>query len=198
MPVNKLRSSSRGKAAIAAVLSCAATVGGIWYANSPDGTRYPAAVILAADKLIKPWEGLRLKAYLDSVRVPTICWGETKGVKLGMTKTRQQCEDMLYARIYNDYYLPETKCAPGFALAPIGVQASMISGAYNFGSAGWCKSSMARFMKLKLYREACEKQTAYNRAGGAVLDGLVKRREMGDAQRLGEAELCISGLEVKQ
>jgi hypothetical protein len=24
--------------------------------------------------------------------------------------------------------------------------------------------------------------------------GLVRRREMGDAQRLGEAELCVSGL----
>jgi len=31
-------------------------------------------------------------------------------------------------------------------------------------------------------------------AGGQMVNGLVKRREMGDAQRLGEAETCVSGL----
>ncbi|MND71481.1 Phage lysozyme [compost metagenome] len=70
----------------------------------------------------------------------------------------------------------------------------MISGAYNFGVGGMCGSSAARLAKAGQYRQACEAQTAWNKAGGRVVNGLVNRREMGDAQRIGEAELCVSGL----
>ena len=40
-------------------------------------------------------EGVRLKAYLDTGGVPTICYGHTAGVKLGMTATKAQCEQLL-------------------------------------------------------------------------------------------------------
>jgi hypothetical protein len=36
--------------------------------------------------------------------------------------------------------------------------------------------------------------TWFNRAGGRVIVGLKKRREMGDASRMGELELCLEGL----
>ncbi|MNW16158.1 hypothetical protein D3C71_2149160 [compost metagenome] len=48
--------------------------------------------------------------------------------------------------------------------------------------------------KVGKYRESCEAATAWNKAGGKVLRGLVLRREMGDEKRIGEAELCVSGL----
>jgi lysozyme len=47
---------------------------------------------------------------------------------------------------------------------------------------------------LKHYQSACVAQTAFNKAGGKIVQGLVYRREMGDAQRLGEAETRVSGL----
>ena len=37
--------------------------------------------------------------------------------------------------------------------------------------------------------------TAFNRAGGRMVVGLANRRGMGDAARIGEGELCASGLE---
>ncbi|WP_454623470.1 hypothetical protein [Brucella anthropi] len=40
----------------------------------------------------------------------------------------------------------------------------------------------------------CNAMTAFNRAGGKVGEGLRKRRERGDAQRIGELELCLAGL----
>lgn len=43
-----------------------------------------------AVKMIYGEEGLRLKAYLDPVGVPTIGYGHTKGVKLGQTITKEQ------------------------------------------------------------------------------------------------------------
>jgi hypothetical protein len=57
----------------------------------------PPAVRLAIDKLIKPWEGVKLTAYLDSVGVPTICWGETEGVVKGMVWTPDQADARLTA-----------------------------------------------------------------------------------------------------
>lgn len=40
-------------------------------------------------------EGMRTTSYLDGAGVPTICVGHTKGVKLGMTVSKAQCEAWL-------------------------------------------------------------------------------------------------------
>jgi GH24 family phage-related lysozyme (muramidase) len=191
MPINKITKSKRGVAAIAAALVAAA--GGSWGAYQ--ASKPPAAVILAVDHLIKPWEGLVLKSHWDPyAKIWDICYGETKGIKAGMTKTPAQCEQMLITRVHRDYYAPLVRCIAEFEKKPISVQASAISGAYNFGAQGMCNSTAASYIRVGKYREACEAQTAWNRAGGQVVTGLVRRREMGDAQRIGEAELCVSGI----
>jgi len=46
-------------------------------------------------QLIKSFENFRSKAYLDLAGIPTIGWGTTKGVKLGMTTTVEQAEEWL-------------------------------------------------------------------------------------------------------
>ncbi|MBD9390115.1 lysozyme [Agrobacterium sp. AGB01] len=213
MPINKIVPTKRGKSAVLAAVTFAvatgwATLFGSSHPDTPSEVRaaiargyVPPAVRLAIDKLIKPWEGIHLVAYLDIVGVPTICYGETKGVFLGMRKTLAECEAMLLKRVIEDYYLPLVDRGLNFLKAPDSVQASMISGAYNFGVGSNSPrrgqlGSTAMFIHIPKgeYREACEAQTAWNKAGGRVVNGLVKRREMGDAQRLGEAELCVSGL----
>lgn len=206
MPINKITSTKRGKAAVAATMAAAiasgwAIIAGGSYPDSSAEIRSaiakgvtPPAVTLAIDKLIKPWEGVHTRAYLDIVGVPTICWGETKGVKLGMTKTLAECDAMLKSRVINDYYLPLVDRVRGFPKAPVSVQASMVSGAYNFGASGQINSTASRHVSAGNWRAACIAQTAWNKAGGKVVRGLVNRREMGDAQRLGEAETCVSGL----
>ena len=45
--------------------------------------------------MIKSFEGLRLQAYQDSVGVWTIGYGATRGVKAGMTISKEQAERML-------------------------------------------------------------------------------------------------------
>lgn len=189
MPINKIVATKRGKAAIAA----AVIASGAYAYNS--ATTPPAAVILATDALIKPWEGLVLKSHWDPyAKIWDICYGETKGVTAGMTKTPFECDAMLQKRVYNDYYLPLTKRIKGFTSFPVSVQAAQISGAYNFGVSGMVNSTAAKLATQGKFRQACEAQTAWNKAGGQVVNGLVKRREMGDAQRIGEAEVCVSGL----
>lgn len=204
MPINKIVATKRGKAAVAAATALAIASG--WAgmtdkAETPQTVRAaiargitPAPVKLAVDELIKPWEGIHLTAYRDIVGIPTICWGETKGVKMGMKKTRAECDAMLEKTVINDYYLPLVDRVKNFTSAPDSVQASMISGAYNFGVGGQLKSTQIRRITERAWRAACEAQTAWNKANKKVVRGLVNRREMGDAQRTGEAELCVSGI----
>ncbi|MER9003348.1 glycoside hydrolase family protein [Mesorhizobium sp. M0862] len=169
----------------------------------PNGEPIPAAVRLAIDANIIPWEGLVLSAHWDRFsKQYDICHGDTringKPVTFGMTKTKAECYDILVVRVVNDYYKPLTRCIAGFDALPISLQASMISGAYNVGVGsvakrnGICGSSAARFARAGNYYAACEAQTAFNKAGGQVLQGLKNRREDGDATRIGEAELCES------
>lgn len=195
MPINKILPSKRAKAALAAALLAAVTA-----TASVVSVTTPPAVILATDALIKPWEGLVLKSHWDPyAKIYDICYGETRingaPVKAGMSFTKAECEVILEKRVYSDYYVPLTKKIPGFTSFPVSVQAAQISGAYNFGVGGMAGSTAARLAVAGRYREACEAQTAWNKAGGQVVNGLVKRREMGDAQRIGEAELCVSGLQ---
>lgn len=193
MPINKIVATKRGKAAIAAAL-IAASVGG-WQARPYSADNPPPAVVLATDALIKPWEGLVLESHWDRfAKIWDICYGETKGITAGMKKTVAECDEMLKRRVYNDYYLPLTRRVAGFTDFPVSVQAAMVSGAYNFGVNGMVNSTAARLAKAGKYREACEAQTAWNKAGGRVVRGLVLRREMGDKRRAGEAEVCVSGL----
>lgn len=205
MPVNKITATKRGKAVVAAAVIAAAASGWAAFTGSHGETSAsvrtaisqgitPAPVDLAIEKLIKPYEGLRLKAYKDIVGVVTICWGETKGIRMGMVKTKAECDRMLIETVIKDYYLPLVDGVPGYTKAPDSVQAALLSGAYNFGVGAAKKSRAARFVSSGKYREACVAQTAFNKAGGKIVRGLVIRREMGDAQRLGEAELCVSGL----
>jgi GH24 family phage-related lysozyme (muramidase) len=204
MPVNKITSSKRGIAAVAAAALFALTSG--WATLMHDHPTpakvhelvakgyIPPAVRLAVDKLIKPWEGFSNKAYLDIVKVPTICYGATSGVKMGDYATDKECEDRLINEVIHDYYLPLVDGVADFVLAPDSVQAAATSGAYNFGLFAMKKSTAARWIVTHNYRQACEAQTAFNKAGKKIVRGLVVRREMGDAQRMGEAELCVSGL----
>jgi len=198
MPINRIRSSGRARAAIAAVMAAAA-VGGGYVTMKPGERPVPPAVALAVDSLIIPWEGLVLSSHWDRyARIYDICYGETringKPVTAGMRFTKPECRSFLIPRVVNDYYKPLTECIDGFERMPVSIQASMISGAYNYGPRAQCNSRAAQFARDNAYRQACEAQTAFNKAGGHTVPGLVLRREMGDTQRIGEGELCLSGL----
>jgi lysozyme len=166
-------------------------------------------VAMTATYLTVPWEGVRTTAYWDSLgKVWTVCAGETKDVEKGDTYTKQQCMDMLYARMEKDYHRPLQKCIKGFDDAPLSVGASMLDLSWNIGVGGVCNSSAAAFMREGIswqqkgngdkakasFAQACEKLTLYNRAGGQVVRGLDLRRKDGDGSRMGEREFCRTGL----
>ena len=195
--MSKLRPSKRASVAIAAALATA-TAGG--YILLPTGEKVPPSVVLAMESLVEPWESVELRAYLDKIAKPpvwTICAGDTQNVRPGMVESRAGCDRRLRVRLIEDYYTPLTRCITGFDKAPASWGAMMISLAWNIGASGACKSTAARLAREGKYRESCDAATAFNRAGGKVIRGLQLRREMGDATRIGEGELCVTGLEMR-
>ncbi len=140
--------------------------------------------LLAAAACIAAFEGLRTAAYLDPVGIPTICFGETKGVKMGHTATPEQCKEMLGNRVV-EFDNAVVRCI-GYAPAP-GPRAAFVSLAYNIGEPKFCGSTLARLARDGEIEQACQQLDRWVYAKGVVLPGLVKRRAE-------EKQLCLSSI----
>lgn len=149
----------------------------------PQQHRKKVAVVAICVACIAPAEGLRRVAYNDPVGIPTICFGETRGVKLGDTATTNQCKDMLATRVEQDF-LPAVKACITRPMPDTRI-ASFVSMAYNVGVETFCKSSVARKYNAGDTQGACDAMLLYVYAHGIKLPGLTKRREQ-------ERELCLS------
>lgn len=193
MPTKPLRPTKRAAAALAAVV--AASVGG--YAIMPGtSVRVPDDVLLASTYLVRPWEGRELRAYPDPAtggKPWTICDGDTEGVRPGMVETTSGCDKRLVRRMM-EFRAALVACITGFSAAPLSWRGMMLSLAWNIGAPRACSSTAARLGREGRYGESCNAATAFNRANGKVFVGLVNRREMGDASRNGEGEMCVTGL----
>lgn len=196
-----IMSSTRAKSAIAAVLALTGvTIGGVSYING-----VPDDVVLASTYLVEPWESVALKAYLDRIAKPpilTICAGDTKNVKPNMVETPKGCKTRLQTRMTKEFRPALVKCIPSFNKQPISWRAMMDSLAWNIGARTACNSGAADIVNAAVkkgktpdYVASCKRATLYNRAGQKFIIGLAHRREMGDATRIGEGELCMSGLD---
>ncbi|WP_244480355.1 glycoside hydrolase family protein [Rhizobium sp. Root1220] len=104
-----------------------------------------------------------LKSHWDPfAKIWDICHGETringKPVTSGMSFTKARCDATLAERVQRDYYEPLTECIADFDKKPVNLQASMTSGAYNFGVGAMFNSTAAKLARTKKYREACERR----------------------------------------
>ncbi len=195
MATIKLSPTRRARAAIAAVVVAAGAGGTV--ALMPGATPVPDDVALAVEVLVKPWEGRSLTAYLDTIAQPpvwTICDGDTVGVRPGMVETPVGCDRRLAGKIVRDYRAKLTACIANWPAAPLGWRAMMDSLAWNIGANAVCGSTAARLGRAGRWQESCTAATAFNRVGGRMVVGLARRRGMGDAARIGEGELCASGV----
>lgn len=124
-------------------------------------------------QIIKDSEGCVLRTYLDPVGIPTIGYGSTGShVKPGMTITQAQAEELLRSdlRRFEDYVAQH--CAP----ATDNQFSAMVSLAFNIGEGALDSSTLRRKHMAKDYAGAQTEFARWNKAGGRVLPGLVKRR----------------------
>lgn len=143
-----------------------------------------AGAIALLVSFVGGWEGLRTKAYLDPVGIPTICYGETKGVKLGQIKTKEQCTDLLMQSLKSHErdmlkYLKVT--------LPNKTHIVHVSFAYNVGGRTYGKSSVLRLANEGDLKGSCAALKKYVYAKGKRLKGLENRRAA-------EYQLCMEGI----
>lgn len=143
---------------------------------------------------VRAFEGTRYTAYQDSGGVWTICEGHTRGVRQGMTATREQCDEYLRQDLQEADAIV-SRCMP----ATMGDKrrAAFVSFAFNVGPGargvkdGLCILKSGREPHIKRmawagnWQAACDGLLAWTKAAGIELRGLVKRRHA-------ERALCLA------
>ncbi len=129
--------------------------------------------------LIKKFEGCELEAYQCSAGVWTIGYGHTKDVVEGMTITQEEAEQMLVDELheyesYIDKYVTVALNQNQFD--------ALVSWVYNLGPANLSASTMLKVLNSGEYEDVPAQMKRWNKAGGKVLEGLIRRRE---------AEACL-------
>lgn len=129
--------------------------------------------------LIRGFEDLRLKAYDDGVGVWTIGYGTTviNGVKVkkGDICTIEQ------AKSYMAQDLKKFESAVNTAVKVTLNQNqfdALVSLTYNIGIGAFKGSTLLMLLNAKDYKHAAEQFQRWNRGGGRVLNGLIKRRKI--------------------
>lgn len=145
------------------------------------------AVGMLAIAVIGNYEGLRLYAYQDVVGVWTACYGETKGIHRGMRFTKDQC-DVLFIESLTEHEKGMRACLTDPDAIPDKSYVAFLSLAYNIGSGGFCRSSVAHDLNTGNVRKACDDLLKFTKAGGHTVSGLVTRRKQ-------ERKLCLEGVE---
>jgi lysozyme len=123
--------------------------------------------------LIESFEGLRLNAYLDSVGVPTIGYGHTRGVKIGQVITESQAQEFLKRDLQDAIAGVERLVTTELTDNQFGALVSLV---FNIGIGNFAKSSLLRKVNMKQFIAAADSFAAWNKAGGKVLPGLTRRR----------------------
>ena len=124
--------------------------------------------------LIKHFEGCELNAYKCPAGVWTIGYGHIKGVSKGMSITQEQAEQML---------LDELKEYENYINELVTVNLSqnqfdaLVSWVYNLGPANLQSSTLLKVLNSGDYSGVPAQIERWNKAGGKVLEGLIRRRE---------------------
>ena len=129
-------------------------------------------------------EGYRGEAYKDAVGVPTVGYGETKGVTMKSKTTPDRALVQLLSSA--NRHADDIRQCISVPLYQHEFDA-YVSLAYNIGAKNFCGSTLVRKLNADDYSGACEQIKRWNKAGGKVLPGLTKRREKEYRMCMGEA-----------
>lgn len=146
-----------------------------------------AVTIALAVPQVSKFEGVWLIAKPDTLAygIPTVCYGETEGVKVGDHYTPQQCADMLAKKLPR--YLDEINACISVDISPR-TRASLLSMSYNIGTHALCGSTTMRKLNAGDAVGACDAMMSWTKAGGKFRQGLANRRTA-------ERKDCLQGVE---
>lgn len=140
-------------------------------------TRYAiASLVISAAALVSiaQFEGYEGKAYKDAVGIPTLGFGETKGVKMGDTTTPPRALIQLLDSA-DEHAKGMAQCIK-VPLKQTEFDA-YLSFTYNVGVGAFCQSTLNTKLNAGDYEGACKELLRWDKAKGRVLPGLTKRRQ---------------------
>ncbi|MBD8614090.1 lysozyme [Pseudomonas putida] len=143
-----------------------------------------AATISIATAVIASFEGLRTKAYLDPIGIPTICYGHTATAKIGDSKTPAECKEQLSKDLLIAIQDVESRVTLDMTVER---RAGLVSFVYNVGGTKFGNSTLLKKLNAGDASGACAELSKWVYAGGVKLKGLVARRAE-------ERQLCEMGL----
>jgi lysozyme len=127
-------------------------------------------------KLIKESEGCKLKAYNCPAGIWTIGYGQTKGIKEGMTWTQNQADEDL-VKTALEVLNRAIKYSPILATANMEKQAAIADFIYNLGVGNYATSTLKKKVDVGDWVSAASEIKRWDKAAGKVLKGLTVRRE---------------------
>ena len=133
--------------------------------------------------LIKKFEGCEIEADLCPAGVWTIGFGHTKDVKEGDKINKEEADYLLQEEMIEyESYIND------FVEVPLNQNQfdALCSWVYNLGPTNLKNSTMLRVLNEEKYADVPQEIKRWNKAGGEVLDGLIKRREAEAKMFLGE------------
>jgi lysozyme len=141
----------------------------------------------ATIKLIKHFEGERLKVYADPIGLPTVGVGHLvkpgEKYKLGQMITPEESERLLRA----DLEMAEAAVQRGIKIPLNDNQyGALVSFVFNLGEGNFMRSTLRQKVNQRDWQGAASEFGKWVNAGGKRLAGLVRRRKA-------EAELFLSG-----
>lgn len=146
--------------------------------------------------LIMKYEGFRSKAYLCPAKVWTIGYGTTKyangtKVKAGDVISKETAKQLLFKQVEQ-----HASTIPTYVKVELNQNQfdALASFQYNLGKHILKGSKLLKLINDKKWTEAAEIMKLYNKAGGKVLMGLVKRRNDEASLFLSKSKLVEDGI----
>ena len=123
--------------------------------------------------LIKKFEGCKLESYLCSGDVWTLGFGHTRGVKEGDSCTQEQAEQTLVDDLFEfEKYVHKHV---NVALDQNQFDA-LVAWTFNLGPTNLRESTLLKRVNEERFSDVPTEIRRWNRAGGEVVQGLVRRR----------------------
>ena len=124
--------------------------------------------------LIKDWEPFRPRPQLDSRKIWTIGYGHCRTVRAGMEVTIEEAEQLLR----DDLTLIERDILRLVTVVLNDSQfAALVAFAFNVGSSAFSQSTLLQLLNRGWYEQVPAQLSRWDRAGGAVIPSLTRRRQ---------------------
>ena len=124
--------------------------------------------------LIKKFEGCELNSYKCAAGVPTIGFGSTHGIEMGMSISKARAEELLLEDISKFEDIVDKSVTVALDQHQFD---ALVSWTFNLGGGNLNSSTMLKVINAGDYEDVPEQIKRWNKANGKVLEGLIRRRE---------------------